>query len=96
MGVEADGSCGALAPQLCFHSPFISVLASQCIQIYQILPSSYFWPKFVPSSHFSSICISFIGFYSIACNSSLFVVASIGFTRLDRLNRVLSMSWFSK
>ena len=25
MGVEADGSCGALAPQLCFHSPFISV-----------------------------------------------------------------------
>ena len=35
----------------------------------------------------SSSCISFIGFYRIACNSSLFVVASIGFTRLDRLNR---------
>ena len=45
---------------------------------------------------FNSIDISFIGFYSIECNSSLFVVASIGFTRLDRLNRVLSMSWFSK
>ena len=96
MGVEADGSCGALAPQLCFHSPFISVLARQNAQIYQILQSSHFRPKFVQSSHVSSIGIRSIGFYSISCNSRLFVVASIGFTRLDRLNRVLSMSWFSK